>query len=686
MAEPVDTSISAPTSPEWLAANQRYLSLRLAAVRSMLLQHAVARGEASVPDAPSDAAPLLAQSEVVASEMLAPPALLSLSATFGLTSFETFVLLLCAGVELDARIGSACARAHGDSQRPFPTFGLALAALPDAHWSALTPDAALRRWQLIEFENGPASPATPITGRPLRIDERMLHAVVGLPGLDARLASVLSPALPAHHLVPSHRIVAARVARAWQPTQASRPPAIVPATSPVIVLYGPDVVSARAVAASASRACSWPLMALSDQAIPTAAGDRAALAAAWNRELRLSPRVVMVECDGAEGEAPRSARLADWVDRVSGPVVVLARERVQLGQRPALGLEVTRPAHVEQRELWETELAGAMTEGLDIGRLTSQFCLNASEVHAALEEARLDDERQVTTDAVWGACRRQVRGRLDDLAQRIESPSGLDDLILPDRQKDVLAEVVTHVKHRPIVYDEWGFGGRGTRGLGISALFAGTSGTGKTMAAEVLANALQLDLYRVDLSSVVSKYIGETEKNIRRIFDAADAGGAVLLFDEADALFGKRTEVKDSHDRHANVEVSYLLQRIESYRGLAILTTNLKSALDTAFLRRIRFIVEFPFPDATQRARIWERAFPSATPTRGLDLERLAQLSVAGGGIKNVALGAAFLAADSHEPVGMAHVLHAARSEYAKLEKSLTDAEVAGWMDAGAPC
>jgi SpoVK/Ycf46/Vps4 family AAA+-type ATPase len=153
----------------------------------------------------------------------------------------------------------------------------------------------------------------------------------------------------------------------------------------------------------------------------------------------------------------------------------------------------------------------------------------------------------------------------------------------------------------------------------------------------------------------------------------------VLLFDEADALFGKRTEVKDSHDRHANVEVSYLLQRIESYRGLAILTTNLKSALDTAFLRRIRFIVEFPFPDATQRARIWERAFPSATPTRGLDLERLAQLSVAGGGIKNVALGAAFLAADAREPVRMAHVLRAARAEYAKLSRPLTDAEVAGW-------
>ena len=200
------------------------------------------------------------------------------------------------------------------------------------------------------------------------------------------------------------------------------------------------------------------------------------------------------------------------------------------------------------------------------------------------------------------------------------------------------------------------------------------------MSAEVLARALELDLYRIDLSAVVSKYIGETEKNLRRIFDAADSGGVILLFDEADALFGKRSEVKDSHDRYANIEVSYLLQRMESYRGLAILTTNMRSALDVAFLRRIRFIVQFPFPDAGQRAEIWRKVFPRDTPTHDLNVERLAQLSVAGGSIRNVALNAAFLAADSNQPVQMSHVLSAARSEYAKLEKALTDAEVAGWV------
>jgi SpoVK/Ycf46/Vps4 family AAA+-type ATPase len=199
------------------------------------------------------------------------------------------------------------------------------------------------------------------------------------------------------------------------------------------------------------------------------------------------------------------------------------------------------------------------------------------------------------------------------------------------------------------------------------------------MAAEVLGKELRLDVFRIDLSAVVSKYIGETEKNLRKIFDEAEGGGAILLFDEADALFGKRSDVKDSHDRYANIEVSYLLQRMEAYRGLAILTTNLRSALDTAFLRRIRFIVQFPFPDAAQRAEIWRRVFPADTPREGLDLERLAQLSVSGGNIRSIAMNAAFLAADAGTPVRMGTVLRATRAEYSKLEKTLTESELQGW-------
>jgi SpoVK/Ycf46/Vps4 family AAA+-type ATPase len=229
------------------------------------------------------------------------------------------------------------------------------------------------------------------------------------------------------------------------------------------------------------------------------------------------------------------------------------------------------------------------------------------------------------------------------------------------------------------VYETWGFSGKGRRGLGVSALFSGESGTGKTLAAEVLARELELDLYRIDLSGVVSKYIGETEKNLKQVFDAAEQGGVLLLFDEADALFGKRGEVKDSHDRYANIEVGYLLQRMEAFQGLAVLTTNLKSSIDKSFQRRLRFIVNFPFPDANQREAIWSRIFPAQTPTEGLEPKKLSQLNVAGGNIRNIALNAAFLAADSGQPVQMGHVLQSARSETQKMERPLSESEIRGW-------
>jgi SpoVK/Ycf46/Vps4 family AAA+-type ATPase len=274
----------------------------------------------------------------------------------------------------------------------------------------------------------------------------------------------------------------------------------------------------------------------------------------------------------------------------------------------------------------------------------------------------------------------RARPSLDAVAQRVESAAGWDDLVLPPAALAVLHQVLASVAHRLTVYEDWGLGRvGGNRGLGTSVLFTGPSGTGKTFAAEVLAHELRLDLYRVDLSQVVSKYIGETEKNLRRVFDAADQGGVVLLFDEADALFGKRSEVRDSHDRYANIEVSYLLQRMETYRGLAILTTNMRDAIDQAFLRRIRFTVTFPFPDPELRGEIWRRVFPAATPTADLRLGALARLNVTGGNIRNIAINAAFLAAAAGEPVSMLHLAQAARSEYAKLDKPLTAAEIGGW-------
>jgi SpoVK/Ycf46/Vps4 family AAA+-type ATPase len=306
-----------------------------------------------------------------------------------------------------------------------------------------------------------------------------------------------------------------------------------------------------------------------------------------------------------------------------------------------------------------------------LDRIVDQFSLDAgviARIGATVEDA----------DSLWDQVRRDARPALDELAQRLPGLADWNDLVLPPVQLDALREIAVQVRHQARVYETWGFG-RTARGLGVTALFAGPSGVGKTLAAEVLARELRLDIYCIDLSQVVNKYIGETEKNLRRVFDAADGGGVVLLFDEADALFGKRTEVHDSHDRYANIEVSYLLQRMESYRGLAILTTNFKGAIDPAFLRRLRFIVNFPFPDGSERARIWQAVFPPQMPRDGLDFARLAQLNITGGNIRGIALHASFTAAEDGRPVTMAHVLRAARTEYAKLDRTLTETEIAGW-------
>jgi SpoVK/Ycf46/Vps4 family AAA+-type ATPase len=275
---------------------------------------------------------------------------------------------------------------------------------------------------------------------------------------------------------------------------------------------------------------------------------------------------------------------------------------------------------------------------------------------------------------VWEFCLLRTRPRLDTLAQRIDARATWEDIVLPEREIALLREIAAQVTQRSQVYDGWGFRQKMNRGFGISVLFAGESGTGKTMAAEVLANELQLNLYRIDLSAVVSKYIGETEKNLRRLFDAAEEGGAILFFDEADALFGKRSEVKDSHDRYANIEINYLLQRMEGYRGLAVLATNLKSALDRAFLRRLRFVVNFPFPGHAERLAIWQKVFPQQTPSEGLDYGYLARLNLTGGSIHNVAINAAFRAAGAGESLTMPHVLEAARTEFYKLEQPVDEA------------
>jgi hypothetical protein len=448
---------------------------------------------------------------------------------------------------------------------------------------------------------------------------------------------------------------------------------------PVIQLCGDEHTGKHAVAAFACAILGIQLHVLRAADIPLAVAEREALARLWEREAALSSSALLLDYD-----EPENSRAAlSLLENVHGMLLVASREPLRLWKRPMIRLDVNKPSAAERHSLWK-EVLGPIAPRLNgqLETLVSQFNLGLQGIHAASAQLlrSFPLEEKALGPMLWDACRMQARSSLDDLAQRIEPAAAWHDLVLPEAQLQILHDIAAQVHQRAKVYERWGFASKGARGLGISVLFAGASGTGKTMAAEVLANDLRLDLYRIDLSQVVSKYIGETEKNLRRVFDAAEEGGAVLLFDEADALFGKRSEVKDSHDRYANIEVSYLLQRMEAYRGLAILTTNMRGALDTAFLRRIRFIVQFPFPDAVQRASIWENIFPASTPTENLDMNKLARLNVAGGNIRNIALHAAFLAAHADEPVRMVHLLQAARSEYAKLEKPLTDSEIGGWL------
>jgi hypothetical protein len=652
----------------WIETNQRYLTAALAALGADL-ERLESKDRENRERAASVAAQELAEAR---SAMPAPPAVETIADTFGLSTFERALLLLCAGVELRSDLAAIVARlASGDSR---PNFGLALAALPDPHWSALAQGAPLRRWRLIELERGPRLAASP-----LRIDETILHYLVGVPTRDERLVGLVDSVPMPGRLAPSHEHAAERVAAVLRRVGAHGAP-------PAIELYGPDAGAKRSVAAVACGALGLTVDRLAAADVPSTPAELEGLARLWEREASLTGRALLVDCEDLElSDTARETAVDRLIDGVAGVVLIASRARRRPARRALVGFEIKKPVSAERRHLWQAALGERAAE-LDgsLDQLVAQFRFGVDDLEAVSAEALGHDgggrHESGLPDLLWRVCVRRARPRLDALAQRIEPLAGWDDLILPELQRRTLRDIALHVRGQLTVYETWGFAARVSRGLGVSALFAGVSGTGKTMAAEVLANELGLDLYRIDLASVVSKYIGETEKNLRQVFDAAEDGGAILLFDEADALFGKRSEVKDSHDRYANIEISYLLQRMEAYRGLAILTTNRKSALDGAFLRRLRFVVEFPFPDAAERAAIWRGIFPPETPTEELDVEKLARLNVAGGNIRNISLAAAFQASDEAGPVRMEHLLHATRAEYRKLEKPLSEAEIRGWV------
>ncbi len=573
-----------------------------------------------------------------------------------LTDFERDIVLLSSCDQLDAEL----ARLLPSS----PTFGLALAALPGAHWSAFTPIRPLRAFPLL------LPIGHDLLHEPLRLDERILHFISGIPYLDERLHGLCHPVLVPNAPSPTVRTLAQRLREAWL---AGSVPALVVGDDPTVV---------RMAIATACATVNRQTHRLDARDIPVQSNDRIAWARLWSREAQLLDSALVIELPDDAG--PETTRCAlDLVQRVGRSTAITSSQPVGGADAQLLQRLEAQPRSLQEccDQLlghFDDEATAAL-EPLASAAL-SHFRLSHDALRIVAERTRAAIAVGAEPgETLWVECRRQVRSRLGALAHCIEPKAAWDDLVLPPPQLSMLRSLVAQVRQRDVVHRKWRFRDAGGRGFGITALFWGTSGTGKSLAAEVVAQELRVDLYHVDLSAVVSKYIGETEKNLSKIFDAAEAGGAVLLFDEADSLFGRRSEVRDSHDRYANIEVSYLLQRMESYRGLAILTTNLKSVMDSAFLRRLRMVVGFPFPDAQQREHIWQRLVPPGAPVEELCFSRLAKLSLSGGEIRNIVLTAAFAAAEEDVPLRMRHFAEAARIELAKSDQALRASEVSGW-------
>jgi hypothetical protein len=638
----------------WAERNQRWLSERLAYWRERIEQRrSVPIAAAAPPDRRDRSGTPVDPLDVQLQEF--EPAALRLRALFGLSPFETELVIVAAGLEIDAGLRDAVAQAQsvGQNQPVRLSFALALALLPDPHWDALSPLGPLRHWCLIDFDTTGG-----FNQSLLRIDERVMHYLTGVAALDERVAAIAQ--FEEREPDEALREAAVRIAHAASGR-----------SDPLIVLANATREASlkragRSLAHSALRHMGLRMLWVDLSGLNHGDGrDLLDTARRLDREAALAHAGLALTGDGDAGQ-PAGATLR-FIAALRSPLVVLGgvspMQAADLPSRRVLRFNVP-VQHASPAGAWPPAIKAAADRALQ------QFHVDASLLEQALDSVADGGAGPAFEAMLWDALRESARGGLDALAQRIDSRAGFEDLVVPPLVSSQLREIATQLRHRQRVYEEWGFGERDGRGLGIAALFAGESGTGKTLAAEAIANEARLDLYRIDLSSVVSKYIGETEKNLSRLFDAAERSGAVLLFDEADALFGKRSEVKDSHDRYANIEVAYLLQRIEGYRGLAILTSNLKSALDRAFLRRIRFVVQFPFPDEAAREQIWRRQFPAPAPLGPIEYAALSRLQLSGGHIRSVALNAAFQAAGQGEPIGQAVLMKAARAEFAKLERT----------------
>ena len=642
----------------------------------------------------------MAPGEAARRLLLAPagavaPRLAALARSFGLSPIAQDAVLICLAPELDLRYERLYAYLQDDIARKRPTVDLVVrllaASLSEqiALRAELTPAAPLFRNRILTLAD-PSADRMPLLARPLKLQDRIVEYLLGSDALDSQLdgyVELLQPA-PLPGLEPADT-TAARLRAILTSGNASEPQ---PAAPLLIYVHGQTPAARLRWLHTVASSAGQPLLLLHAERLPLP-GEAEPLIGAALREALLHDAIPVIgdlhELMRAEAAGALSALRRQLTDH-QGPTVLLGEQRWEpaawLPSIPAVRMQLPPVTLANRSLLWQEAFAGELAAEA-LADLAGRYRLDHAGIAAVRAAgwllAKADGRATLAADDVRAAARAVSAPPMEGLAQRIQPRHAWADIVLPADGLAQLREICARSRHQQTVLETWDFGRKHAARPGILALFAGQPGTGKTMGAQILAAELGLELFRIDLAAIVSKYIGETEKNLDRIFSAAEQGDAVLLFDEADALFGKRSDVKDAHDRYANVEVAYLLQRLETYQGIAVLTTNLRGNLDDAFLRRLDFGVDFPMPEEAERLKIWQLSIPEAAPVSGdIDLLFLARkLKLAGGHIRNIAVAAAFLAADHQGPITMADLVRATKREYQKLGKLIREADFEQYYD-----
>jgi AAA+ superfamily predicted ATPase len=616
-----------------------------------------------------------------------------LAERFALSRAELRIVMLALAPELDLRYQALFGYVQNDITRRLPTVDLILKTLfrtREEQWSEyalFSPGSTLLRNDLLQFGTEHHGHDPSLLSRSVMVSPRIVRFLFGDLTLDESLLNTAA-LLPACCSFTDFASGSEHAEQLWRLVPRLR-------SGGTVVLRGPDGAGKLSVAQSICNELQQPMLVVDDAALEVA-GKRA-LGVLLRRECTLLHAALYLKlrqpkAEDQQGHRALTTALADVPFPIFQSIEDQRVAALEIPGQHCFRFELPVPDIEVRRNLWLSELAEYDTTPLpaaEVEELAGEFQftpgLIRKVVHNALSISMLrrDDNGGVTATDIRQAAHSNCNIRLRGLAGRVELRFGWDDLVLPQRVLQQLQEVEAGVRLRHQVHARWGFGSKLGNQTGASVLFSGVSGTGKTMAASVLARSLGLELYKIDLSCVVSKYIGETEQNLARIFDEAERSSAVLFFDEADALFGKRSEVKDAHDRYANIEVAYLLQRMEQFSGLAVLATNLSRNMDDAFVRRLQHVVEFPFPDVVHRERIWRTMFPEAAPqSDDLDFEFLArQFEFSGGNIRNVVAAAAFLAADAGQAIGMEHLVQAIGREMQKMGKLPSKATFQGHLE-----